>query len=158
MQAGYEVRHELDTTNLRRVAAAAAAVTALLQSGTAVLAVRRGRRDYADAVWGPGLAAIALTGAVLGKGDPWRRWTLAAGTVAWAARLESLMLPRVRHSDEEDSRYTEFLEGDGTATVVTKVFVTQALAQLAVSVPLQVAPPARCRGRGDGGSSRPGWR
>jgi len=133
----------VDTKNLFRVVRAAVAMTGLVQAGTAVLAVRRGRRDYADAVWGPGLAAIAVTSAVLGKGDPWRRWALAAGTVGWAARLESVMLPRLRTSDEEDSRYTEFLEGDGTAAVVTKVFVTQALAQLLVSAPLQLAAASR---------------
>ena len=133
----------VDLRNLSRIVPAAAAVTAVVQTGTAVLALRRGRRDYADAVWGPGLAAIALTGAALGTGDPWRRWVLAAGTVAWAARLETVMLPRLRHSDEEDPRYTEFLEGDGTAAVATKVFVTQGLAQLLVSAPLQLAAASR---------------
>jgi len=53
------------------------------------------------------------------------------------------MLGRVRGSDEEDPRYSEFLEGDGTAAVVTKVFVTQALSQLIVSAPLQLAAASR---------------
>lgn len=129
----------LDTTNLRRVAASSALVTAALQAGTASLAIRRGRRDYADGIWGPGLAAIAVTSAAVGTGDRWRRWSLAAVTTAWAARLESIMLPRLRHSDEEDERYGEYLEGDSTATVVAKVFLTQGLAQLLVSTPTQVA-------------------
>jgi steroid 5-alpha reductase family enzyme len=41
------------------------------------------------------------------------------------------------------ARYTEFLDGDSTATVVTKVFVTQALAQLLVSAPIQLAAASR---------------
>lgn len=114
-------------------------MTTILQAATAVVAVRRGRRDYADGVWGPGLAAIALTSAAVGSGDTWRRWTLAAATAAWAARLERQMVSRLRHSDKEDPRYTEFLDGNSTAAVVAKVFVTQGLSQLLVSAPVQLA-------------------
>jgi steroid 5-alpha reductase family enzyme len=49
------------------------------------------------------------------------------------------MIGRLRHSDEEDPRYTEFLDGDSTAAVVAKVFVTQGLSQLLVSAPIQLA-------------------
>jgi steroid 5-alpha reductase family enzyme len=136
----------VDLKNLGRVAAGSAAVVTLLQGGTALAALRSGRRDYADGVWGPGLAAVALTGAVVGNGDPWRRWALAATTTAWAARLERLMLTRLRGTDEEDARYTEFLDGDSTATVVTKVFVTQGIAQLVVSAPVQLAAASRLPG------------
>src|SRR6202042_3959878 len=103
------------TANLRRVTAASAAVVTTLQAGTAVVALRRGRRDYADGVWGPGLAAIAVTSAAVGSGDKWRRWTLAAATAAWAARLEWQMISRFRHSDEGDPRYTEVLDGGSTS-------------------------------------------
>jgi hypothetical protein len=40
----------VDVRNLRRLAGASAAVTMALQAATAVVAVRRGRRDYADGV------------------------------------------------------------------------------------------------------------
>lgn len=133
----------LDRSNLFRVVRASAAVVTALQTGTAVLALRAGRRDYADGVWGPGLAGVALTSAAVGNGDPWRRWTTAAITTAWAARLETLMVGRLRGADEEDERYTEFLEGDSTAKVVAKVFGTQAVAQLLVSAPVQVAAASR---------------
>ena len=129
----------VDTTNLRRVVTTSAALVTALQAGTAVAAIRAGRRDYADGAWGPGLAAIAVTGAVVGNGDPTRRWALAAVTTAWATRLERLMLGRLRGKDEEDPRYTEFLEGDSTPAVVAKVFLTQAVSQLLVSAPLQLA-------------------
>ena len=99
----------VDVRNLRRVAGVSAAMTAALHVAIAVVAVRRGRRDYADGVWGPGLAAIALASAAVGSGDRWRRWTLAAATAVWAARLERQMISRFRHSEQEDSRYTEFL-------------------------------------------------
>jgi steroid 5-alpha reductase family enzyme len=129
----------VDVRNLSRVAGVSAVVVAALQATTAVAAVRRGRRDYADGVWGPGLAAVALTSAAFGRGDLWRRWVLAGATAAWAIRLERQMIVRLRRSDEEDSRYTEFLDGDSTPVVVAKVFVTQGLAQLLVSAPVQFA-------------------
>lgn len=110
-----------------------------VQTATAVLALRRGRRDYADAAWGPGLAAIALTGAAVGSGDGLRRWALAAATTAWAARLAREMTTRIAASDDEDPRYQEFLGDDDTFAVVSKVFVTQGLAQLLVSAPIQMA-------------------
>ena len=133
------VRVNVDVKNLRRVIGASAAVTAALQSATAVVALRDGRRDYADGVWGPGLAAIAVTGAAVGTGDARRRWTLAAVTTAWAIRLERQMISRLRGSDEEDPRYTEFLDGDPTPVVLAKVFLTQAVSQVVVSLPVQLA-------------------
>ena len=81
-----------------------------------------------------------------GNGDPWRRWALAATTAAWATRLERLMLTRLRGTDKEDARYTEFLDGDPTAAVVAKVFVTQGIAQVLVSAPVQLAAASRLPG------------
>lgn len=133
----------VDVRNLRRVVGASVAVTTVVQTATAAVALRRGRRDYADGVWGPGLATIAVISAALGSGDRWRRWTLAAAVAAWATRLEVQMLGRLRHSAEEDARYTEFLEGDSTAVVVGKVFLTQGLSQLLVSAPVQLAAASR---------------
>jgi len=132
-----------DPDNLKVVAAASAAFVAAVQSATAVVALRRGRRDYADAAWGPGLAGVAVVGALAGRGDAARRWALAGICAGWAARLSHQMAGRIRGSDEEDPRYTEFLEGDGTATVVAKVFLTQGVAQLVVSAPIQLAAASR---------------
>ena len=129
----------LDRSNLLRVATTSAAITATVQAVTSVVALRHERRDYADVVWGPGLAAIAVGSAVVGSADPIPRWTTAAITTAWATRLAGLILGRVRGHDEEDPRYSEFLEGDPPPVVVAKVFLTQGLAQLLVSAPLQVA-------------------
>jgi steroid 5-alpha reductase family enzyme len=129
----------VDVKNLGRVVGVSAAVTVVLQGMTAAVAVPRGRRDYADGIWGPGLAAIALVSAAVGNGDGWRRWSTAAATTTWAARLARQMLIRLRSSDKEDARYTEYLEGDSTTAVLGKVFVTQGLAQLLVSAPIQLA-------------------
>lgn len=129
----------MDPRNLRAVVTGSALAVGAIQVATGALGIRRGRRDYADVVWGPGLAAVSVVGAAVGTGDLGRRLALAAGTSAWATRLASLVLGRVRGSEEEDDRYTEFLEGDSDASVALKVFGTQALAQLVVSAPIQVA-------------------
>lgn len=129
----------IDLRNLRRVAATALGVTAAVQAGTAAVALPKGRRDYVDVVWGPGLGAIAISSALVGSGDARRRWALAAVVGGWAARLGAHVLPRMTGHDEEDPRYAEWLEGDSTARVIGKVFVMQGAAQLAVSLPVQVA-------------------
>lgn len=141
--ADYVDTSPVDARNLRRVITASAAAVTALQAATAVVAMRAGRRDYADGVWGPGLAAVALTSAVVGTGDRRRRWALAAAVTGWAVRLERQMLARLRSTDDEDPRYTEFLEGDSTPTVLAKVFGTQALSQLLVSAPIQLAAASR---------------
>lgn len=53
------------------------------------------------------------------------------------------MVGRVRGSEAEDPRYTEFLDGNTTAAVVLKVFLTQGLCQLIVSAPIQLAAASR---------------
>jgi steroid 5-alpha reductase family enzyme len=133
----------VDLANLKAVMRNSAILVTALQTATASVALRRGRRDYADAIWGPGIAAVALAGALRGCGEPRRRWALAVITTLWAARLEHQMLMRLRGSDKEDSRYSEFLEDDGVGTVIVKVFVTQGVSQLIVAAPLQLAAASR---------------
>jgi len=141
-------KQRVDVANLHSVVRYSVLAVTATQAATASLALRHGRRDYADAVWGPGLAAVAATGALAGRGDAARRWGLAMVTSAWAARLAHDMLDRIRNSDVEDARYTEFLKDDRAARVLAKVFLTQGLAQLVVSAPLQLAAASRLpRGR-----------
>ena len=136
-------RDHLDAANLRKLVGCSALAIGAVQAATAVTALRRGRRDYADAVWAPGLAAVALIGALRGTGSRPRRWGLAAVTTAWAARLSHEMVGRMHASEHEDPRYTEFLQDAGTTGVIVKVFLTQGLAQLIVSAPLQLAAASR---------------
>lgn len=137
----------IDLSNLRKVVLGAAATVTAVQAVTAAVALPRGRRDYVDGAWGPGLAGAAVGAAVLGNGDGVRRWALATGVSAWAVRLSSLLIPRLRDSGSEDDRYTEYLEGDSTAAVVGKVFVTQGAAQLLVTAPILVAAASPLPGR-----------
>lgn len=141
----------IDLSNLRRVATGAAVTVAAVQAVTAAVGLPRGRRDYVDGAWGPGLAGVAIAAAALGNGDAGRRWALAAGVSAWATRLSTLLIPRLRDSEEEDPRYTEYLGHASTPAVIGKVFLTQGLAQLLVTLPVQFAaassPAARSRRR-----------
>ena len=111
-------RPVVDVAGLRRVSAAAAIAVTAIQAATGALALRDGRR----------------------------RWGLAGGLTVWAARLSHQMLSRIRDHDQEDPRYTEFLDGDGTGAVLAKVFVTQGLSQLIVSAPVQLAAVSRLPG------------
>jgi steroid 5-alpha reductase family enzyme len=83
-------------------------------------------------------AAVTVDG-----GGAWPRW-LVRGRRGWSTRCSvgSADLTR-RTLATEDPRYTEFLEDDSTAEVVVKVFVTQGLAQLVVSAPIQLAAASR---------------
>lgn len=92
----------VDIVNLRRVVGISVLSVTAIQAATASVALHRGRRDYADAVWGPGLAAVAVVGALAGHGDVVRRWGLAVVAGARAARLEIQILSRIGGSDDED--------------------------------------------------------
>ena len=64
-------RRAVDVPNLRRIIGHSALTVTVAQTATAALALRKGRRDYADAVWGPGLASVAVgRGADGSRGRP----------------------------------------------------------------------------------------
>ncbi len=59
-----------------------------------------------DVAWSYGVAVLAPLYALLGPGDPVRKWTAAAAGVLWSVRLGTYILRRVlRHHPEEDARY-----------------------------------------------------
>jgi steroid 5-alpha reductase family enzyme len=128
-----------EKTNFLRVTGAAAGVAGAAQLGAFVAGRALGRRDTVDVVWAPGLAAIAGVGAALGTGDRTRRIMLATGLSIWGARLGTHIVQRIRHTGQEDPRYTELLEGDGPAKQFVKLHLTQAAAQWFISLPVQVA-------------------
>ncbi|HET9074304.1 MAG TPA: DUF1295 domain-containing protein [Solirubrobacteraceae bacterium] len=133
----------VDRANLGQIVVRNALAVGALQGATAVVGIRHRRRDYADLIWGPGLGLVAGLSAVNGRGHAGRRWGLALGTTAWAARLAHLMWGRISTSDSEDPRYAEFLGDAGPGEVIAKVFLTQGLAQLLVSAPIQLAAASR---------------
>jgi steroid 5-alpha reductase family enzyme len=114
------------------------ALSALAMGLTAYAAHRAGRVSVVDVTWGVALAAIAVAGAVVGAGTPWRRWLIAVLVVAWGVRLSRHVFKRAR-GHGEDPRYAELLGGGGVATAVRKVYVVQGLAICLVSLPVMAA-------------------
>ena len=121
-------------------AVCAAAVVALLLATFAV-ALKVGRYNVVDAVWGLGFAVIAGVAFALssGHGSGTRRYLLLAVTVVWGLRLAAYIGWRSR-GQGEDPRYAEMLgkaPGSRAAYALRKVFLLQAALIWLISAPVQ---------------------
>ncbi|QLL08139.1 DUF1295 domain-containing protein [Mycobacterium vicinigordonae] len=120
------------------VTAAAALAVAILHSITFVIARRVGRYNVVDVAWGLGFVLVAAVAALLGHGDPIRRWTLLALVSIWGLRL-SWHIHRKTLGRGEDRRYADLLRSASTATVITRVFLLQWFLIVFISFPLQLS-------------------
>lgn len=114
------------------------------QAATFVISRRLGRFNVVDVAWGLGFVGVAWLAAVLGGGDPLRRWLIAGAVTLWGLRLSWHMYAKSRGKGE-DPRYTDMLAragGSGSLLVARKIFLTQGLAQWFVSLPIQVSAVA----------------
>ncbi|MGY2875571.1 steroid 5-alpha reductase family enzyme [Marmoricola sp. URHA0025 HA25] len=127
-------------TDFLLVSAAAAAVCLVAMLLTAYAARRAGRVSVVDVTWGIALAAVALVSAVLGDGDPLRRWLFVALVTVWGFRL-SWHIWRRNTGHGEDPRYTELL-GSKRGGPVVRVWIPQGAAIWFVSLPVQVSAVA----------------
>jgi steroid 5-alpha reductase family enzyme len=116
----------------------ALAAIALLMTGTALWSRRVGRVAVVDVVWGPGFVLVALLAAVVGDGEPWRRWLVAALVGIWGGRL-AWHIRRRAHGAGEDPRYAAMLGDAGFGAAVRRVFLVQGLAMWFISLPVLVA-------------------
>lgn len=131
-------------TNFFMVSVAAVVVAALAMLVTACVARRAGRVSVVDTTWGLALSGVALLSALLGEGDPVRRW-LAVGLVSvWGLRL-SWHMHRRNHGLGEDPRYLELLDRDTPGGMFRKVWLPQGAAIWLVSLPIQVNAVADAR-------------
>ncbi len=121
----------------------AAVVLAALQAGTFAVARRIGRYNVVDVVWGLGFVLVALIAALLGDGSRGRRVLLLVLVAVWGLRL-SLYIGRRTAGKGEDPRYTQLLEryGRTPGVVISRIFLTQGVAQWIISLPIQVAAAA----------------
>ena len=124
-------------TDFMIVSAAAAVVCVVAMLLTAYAARRAGRMSVVDVTWGLALAAVALVCAVIGDGDPLRRWLLVGLVTAWGVRL-SWHIWRRNTGHGEDPRYTELL-GSRRGGPLLRVWIPQGGAIWFVSLPLQVS-------------------
>ncbi|WP_343573005.1 DUF1295 domain-containing protein [Mycobacterium sp.] len=120
------------------VSAASAVALLVLHTITFGIGRRIGRYNVVDVAWGLGFIVVATAAAILGSGDPLRRWLLLALVAIWASRLSGYIYRRsLGHG--EDPRYADTLHGATVGQVVVKVFLVQAFATWIISLPLQLS-------------------
>jgi steroid 5-alpha reductase family enzyme len=126
------------TTDFAVVSGASAVALLVLHTVTFSIGRRIGRYNVVDVAWGLGFIVVAAVAAVLGTGDPTRRWLLLALVAVWALRLSGYIYRRsLGHG--EDPRYADMLRGATVGQVVVRVFVVQAFATWFISLPLQLS-------------------
>lgn len=132
-------------TDFGTVALTSAAILLVVQAVTFGIGRRIGRYNVVDVAWGAGLAAVAVAAPVVGAGDSVRPGLLAVIVAIWGLRL-SWHMWRKSAGAGEDPRYTAMLDrrgGNRTSTVITRIFLTQAVAQWVISLPIQVSAVGR---------------
>jgi steroid 5-alpha reductase family enzyme len=120
------------------VSGASAAVLLVVFAVTFGIARRIGRYNVVDVAWGLGFIAVAAVAAILGHGDPTRRWLLLTLVAIWALRLSGY-IHRRSAGKGEDPRYADLLRDAGVGQVIRKVFAVQGFAIWFISLPLQLS-------------------
>lgn len=119
---------------------ASAAAVAVLFVATFFWARVAGKHAVVDVVWGPGFGLVALVSALVADGAAWRRVLLLVLVGVWGLRLGGHIFLRSRGKGE-DPRYADILAeatGDPDLHMAKKVYLTQALVMLVVSLPVTV--------------------
>jgi steroid 5-alpha reductase family enzyme len=106
------------------------------------VAVRGGRHDGIDVVWGAGFGVVAIVSFLLalGDGDLWRQLLITALTCVWGFRL-AWHIERRNRGKDEDPRYVAILKkarGNPILHIVRSVYLPQAVIMWVVSLPVQL--------------------
>jgi steroid 5-alpha reductase family enzyme len=122
------------------VVSSAALVILILTYGISFLVGRRiGRYNVVDVTWGLSFVVVAALAAVIGDGDPFRRWLLLGLVGVWGLRLAWHMVNKSAGKGE-DPRYRKVLRDDFSAVnVLRKIFLLQAVIAWFISLPLQLS-------------------
>ncbi|CAM4144559.1 putative membrane protein [Mycobacterium basiliense] len=120
------------------VSGASAGALAVVHSIAFAIGRKIGRYNVVDVAWGLGFVAVAAVAAILGTGDPTRRWLLLVLVSIWGLRL-SWHIYRKSAGKGEDPRYADLLRGATAGQVLRKVFLLQAFLTLFISFPLQLS-------------------
>lgn len=120
------------------VSGASALALAVVHSITFAIGHRLGRYNVVDIAWGMGFIGVAAVSALLGTGDPTRRWLLLALVSIWGLRL-SWHMYRKTAGRGEDPRYADLLHDATVSQVLRKVFLLQGFLTLFISFPLQLS-------------------
>ncbi|MBX9638248.1 MAG: DUF1295 domain-containing protein [Mycobacteriaceae bacterium] len=111
---------------------------AVVHSVAYVIGRRLGRYNVVDVAWGVGFLAVVTVAALLGPGDPTRRWLVLTLVSIWGLRL-SWHIYRKIAGKGEDPRYADLLRHATPAQAVRKAFLTQGFLTLFISFPLQLS-------------------
>lgn len=128
----------MSESDILAVTGASVLAVAAVHSATFVIARRIGRYNVVDVAWGLGFVAVAAVAALVGHGDPTRRWLLLALVSIWSLRL-SWHIHHKTAGRGEDRRYADLLRGASVGQVVYRVFLLQGFLTLFISFPLQLS-------------------
>ena len=123
------------------VSGASVAALLVVHAITFAIGHRIGRYNVVDVAWGLGFIAVAAVAAVLGTGDPSRRWLLLALVAIWGLRLSGY-IHRRSAGQGEDPHYADLLRDATIGRILGKVFVLQGFATWFISLPLQLSAVA----------------
>ncbi|CAM3655547.1 DUF1295 domain-containing protein [Smaragdicoccus niigatensis] len=127
--------------NLALIGAANLLVVSVVLALTFMVGERLARHNVVDVAWGLAFAAIAINSAVLGAGDPARKWLIAVLVTAWGLRLAVHLAVRSQ-GHGEDPRYEAFLAKSRLPRrvgIITRVYVLQGVLIWVISVPVQLS-------------------
>jgi steroid 5-alpha reductase family enzyme len=105
-----------------------------------LVALRMGRNDIADIIWGPGFFVVGLVSLLTNEGVTLRQLLVLALVGLWALRL-AVHVGRRNLNKPEDHRYQQMREDWGDAFVwrsYLQVFMLQGLFMFLVSLPIQI--------------------
>ncbi len=128
----------MSESNILAVTGACTLAVVVVHSVTFAIGRKIGRYNVVDVAWGIGFVVVAAVAAVVGRGDPTRRWLLLALVSIWGLRL-SWHIHRKTAGQGEDRRYANLLRGASVGQVVRKVFLLQGFLTLFISFPLQLS-------------------
>lgn len=127
--------------NLALIAAANLLVVSIVLAATFVVGERIRRHNVVDVAWGLAFAAIAIDSAMLGAGDPARKWLIAVLVTAWGLRLAVHLAVRSQ-GHGEDPRYEVFLAKSRLPRrvgIITRVYLLQGVLIWVISLPVQLS-------------------
>lgn len=103
---------------------------------TWLISVRIRNYGLLDAAWSYGVAILAPFYALMGPGDPIRKWAMTATGVAWSLRLGTYILRRViSHHPVEDARYQTLRARWPGSAMFLLFFELQAVLAVVFSLP-----------------------
>jgi steroid 5-alpha reductase family enzyme len=120
----------------------AAIVIAIAMLVLWAVSVRVRDASIVDPAWGPALGLVALVAALVGDGQPARRWLLFGLTAAWGLRLGVHLVGRKLAEAGEDRRYAQIRSrhpDDFASFSLWAIFGAQGALVVLISLPIQVA-------------------